>query len=119
MRVDIYEGEEGGPVVVAADHKPPVNVLPAPPRGSEAQKDFSCPCNDCKRKREKAQEQETFRVKAEQMRRTDPSYATACETLETLKSIDTTLKLLSLKELPPATPAKRPARARSGLGGGG
>ena len=42
------------------------------------------------------------------MRRTDPSYATACETLETLKSIDATLKLQGIMERQPATPSKRP-----------
>ena len=119
MRVDIYEDEEGGTVTVAAGHKPPANALPVPPLEGEASKDLSCPCDDCKREQQEAREREAFKAKAEQMRRSDPSYATACETLETLKSIDTTLKLPGLKELPPATPAKRPAARRPGRGGGG
>ena len=119
MRVNVYEVEDGGFVSVEDGHKPPGNVLPAPPGTTEAPEDFSCPCDDCKRERQEAQVEKAFRVKANHMRRTDPSYATACETLETLKSIDATLKLQGIMERQPATPAKRPAGARPRRGGGG
>ena len=95
MRVDIYEYiDSGAPgfITVAIGHKPPKKVLPNPPRETEAPDGFECPCEDCEHARRVARERADLKARGERLRRTDPSHAVACETLEILKSIDITLK---------------------------
>ena len=52
--------------------------------------------------RQETREREALKTKAENMLRSDPSYAVACETLETLKSIDATLKRIAGIKAAPA-----------------